>query len=349
MSSLERFLTACEGGIPDRVPFWIMRQVGRYDPDFESMVKKFGFDGVCKDPRKAAQLSLMPIKKLGFDAIIVLSDILFPAEAMGLKLEWNRAGPLFRNPIKGIDDVEKLKRVVVETDLPYTPKTVKILNEKVGTTKPIIGFCGGAFTIATYMTMESTSPGVNNIRHMLYANPKTAHMLFQKITDVLQELIKAQIDAGAHAGMVFDSLAGHLTPSLYEEFVLPYQKRILEEVKKTGVPAILYLTGCCGILKSMIRTGASVIGIDSGIDIAEAKKRVGKAAALQGNLDPYTLFGSKKSIEVAVRDCLRKAASNGGYIFNTGEGLIKGLTFESVAETVTAVKKYGKYPIKLNS
>jgi uroporphyrinogen decarboxylase len=348
MTSLERFLTACEKGIPDRVPFWIMRQVGRYDPDFESMIKKYGFDGICKDAKKAAQLSLMPIKKLGFDAIIILSDILFPAEAMGLKLEWSREGPLFRNPIKGIDDVEKLKSPEVKKDLPYIPETVNILSKKVGRTTPIIGFCGGAFTIATYMTRESRFTSVENMRRMLYADPKTAHRLFRKINDVLIELIRAQIDAGAHAGMVFDSLAGTLTPKLYEEFALPYQERILREVKKHDVPAILYLTGCCGILDKMVKTGTDVIGIDSRIDIGEAKKRVGKSVALQGNLDPYTLLGPKKSIEVAVRDCIKKAAPNGGYIFNTGEGLIKGLTFESVAETAAAVKKYGKYPIKLD-
>ncbi len=345
MTSLERFLTACEGGTPDRVPFWIMRQVGRYDPDFEGMVRKYGFDGICKDAKKAAQLSLMPIRKFGFDAIILLSDILFPAEAMGLKLEWTKEGPVFRNPVKGMGDVEKLRSPDVGKDLPYVQETVNILYNKVGGKIPIIGFCGGAFTIATYMTMHTEFSGVGNLRRMLYANPRTAHSLFRKINDVLIELIKAQIDAGAHAGMVFDSLAGYLTPRLYKEFVLPYQERILREVKKHDVPSILYLTGCCGILNKMVNVGADVLGIDSKTDIGDVKKRVGKSVALQGNLDPYTLFGSRKSIEVAVRECIRKAAPDGGYIFNTGEGLVKDVKFESVAETVAAVKKYGKYPV----
>ena len=336
------FLRACRGEEVDYTPVWIMRQAGRYLPEYRAVRSNIDFLTLCKNPRLAAEVTLQPVDILGVDAAILFSDILIPVEAMGMRLEFSdKEGPVLGEPIRSKSAVEKLIIPDVEEDLPFIFDTIKILRKELEHKVPLIGFSGAPFTLATYMIEGGTSKNFLNTKKMMFQSGPVFHYLMEKLTDMIVSYLSAQIKTGAQAVQIFDTWAGILTPSDYKQFAFPYIRKAISELKKEGVPIIYFVNNCAGILQEIKKTGADVIGIDWRIDLSDAIKKLGKKIVVQGNLDPCALFLPKEKIEDRVKDILWKGDAAKGHIFNLGHGVLPQTPVENVIALVEAVHTYG--------
>ena len=339
----DTFLRACRGEEVEYTPVWLMRQAGRYLPQYQAVRANIDFLTLCKTPKLAAEVTLQPVDILGVDAAILFSDILIPVEAMGMRLEFSdKEGPILREPIRNKSAVEKLIIPDTEEDMPFVPETIKILRKELENKVPLIGFSGAPFTLATYMIEGGTSKNFLNTKKMMFQYSGAFNYLMEKLTDTILSYLSAQIKAGAQAVQIFDTWAGILTPVEYKEFALPYVKKTISELKKEGVPVIYFVNDCAGILKEVKKSGADVTGIDWRIDISDAIKRLGKKMVVQGNLDPCELFLPKEKLEERIKDILWKGESAKGHIFNLGHGVLPETPVENVIAMVEAVHKYGK-------
>jgi uroporphyrinogen decarboxylase len=336
------FLRACRGEEVDYTPVWIMRQAGRYLPEYRAVRSNIDFLTLCKNPRLAAEVTLQPVDILGVDAAILFSDILIPVEAMGMRLEFSdKEGPVLGEPIRSKSAVEKLIVPDVEEDLPFIFDTIKILRKELEHKVPLIGFAGAPFTLATYMIEGGTSKNFLNTKKMMFQSGPVFHYLMEKLTDMIVSYLSAQIKTGAQAVQIFDTWAGILTPGDYKQFAFPYVRKAITELKKEGVPIIYFVNNCAGILQEIKKTGADVIGIDWRIDLSDAIKKLGKKIVVQGNLDPCALFLPKEKIEDRVKDILWKGDAAKGHIFNLGHGVLPQTPVENVIALVEAVHTYG--------
>jgi len=339
----DTFLRACRGEEVEYTPVWLMRQAGRYLPQYQAVRANIDFLTLCKTPKLAAEVTLQPVDILGVDAAILFSDILIPVEAMGMRLEFSdKEGPILREPIRNKSAVEKLIIPDTEEDMPFVPETIKILRKELENKVPLIGFSGAPFTLATYMIEGGTSKNFLNTKKMMFQYSGAFNYLMEKLTDTILSYLSAQIKAGAQAVQIFDTWAGMLTPVEYKEFALPYVKKTISELKKEGVPVIYFVNDCAGILKEVRKSGADVTGIDWRIDISDAIKRLGKKMVVQGNLDPCELFLPKEKLEERIKDILWKGESAKGHIFNLGHGVLPETPVKNVIAMVEAVHKYGK-------
>ena len=339
----DTFLRACRGEEVEYTPVWLMRQAGRYLPQYQAVRANIDFLTLCKTPKLAAEVTLQPVDILGVDAAILFSDILIPVEAMGMRLEFSdKEGPILREPIRNKSAVEKLIIPDTEEDMPFVPETIKILRKELENKVPLIGFSGAPFTLAAYMIEGGTSKNFLNTKKMMFQYSGAFNYLMEKLTDTILSYLSAQIKAGAQAVQIFDTWAGILTPVEYKEFALPYVKKTISELKKEGVPVIYFVNDCAGILKEVRKSGADVTGIDWRIDISDAIKRLGKKMVVQGNLDPCELFLPKEKLEERIKDILWKGESAKGHIFNLGHGVLPETPVENVIAMVEAVHKYGK-------
>lgn len=339
----DTFLRACRGEEVEYTPVWLMRQAGRYLPQYKAVRANIDFLTLCKTPKLAAEVTLQPVDILGVDAAILFSDILIPVEAMGMRLEFSdKEGPILREPIRNKSAVEKLIIPDTEEDMPFVPETIKILRKELENKVPLIGFSGAPFTLATYMIEGGTSKNFLNTKKMMFQYSGAFNYLMEKLTDTILSYLSAQIKAGAQAVQIFDTWAGMLSPVEYKEFALPYVKKTISELKKEGVPVIYFVNDCAGILREVRKSGADVTGIDWRIDISDAIKRLGKKMVVQGNLDPCELFLPKEKLEERIKDILWKGESAKGHIFNLGHGVLPETPVENVIAMVEAVHKYGK-------
>jgi len=339
----DTFLRACRGEEVEYTPVWLMRQAGRYLPQYKAVRANIDFLTLCKTPKLAAEVTLQPVDILGVDAAILFSDILIPVEAMGMRLEFSdKEGPILREPIRNKSAVEKLIIPDTEEDMPFVPETIKILRKELENKVPLIGFSGAPFTLATYMIEGGTSKNFLNTKKMMFQYSGAFNYLMEKLTDTILSYLSAQIKAGAQAVQIFDTWAGMLSPVEYKEFALPYVKKTISELKKEGVPVIYFVNDCAGILREVRKSGADVTGIDWRIDISDAIKRLGKKMIVQGNLDPCELFLPKEKLEERIKDILWKGESAKGHIFNLGHGVLPETPVENVIAMVEAVHKYGK-------
>lgn len=336
------FLRACRGEDVDYTPVWLMRQAGRYLPEYQAVRSNIDFLTLCKNPKLAAEVTLQPVDILGVDAAILFSDILIPVEAMGMRLAFSdKEGPVLSEPIRSKTAVEKLLIPDVEEDLPFIFDTIKILRKELEHKVPLIGFSGAPFTLATYMIEGGTSKNFLNTKRMMFQSSAVFHFLMEKLTDTIISYLSAQIKAGAQAIQMFDTWAGILAPMDYKKFVLPYVKKAIFELKKEGVPTIYFVNDCAGLLGEIKKIGADVIGIDWRIDISDAIKKLGKRIVVQGNLDPCALFLPKEKIDDRVKDILWKGDAAKGHIFNLGHGVLPQTPVENVIALVEAVHTYG--------
>ena len=337
----ERLIRACRGQDVDRAPVWIMRQAGRYLPQYRAVRAGTDFLTLCKTPSLAAEVSLQPYEALGVDAVIIFSDILIPVEAMGMSLELTEKGPVFNSPIR---TEEQIKRLTVPDPVDKTPfvlETVRLLRRALSDEVPLIGFAGAPFTLASYMIEGGASRNFAEIKRMMYREPRLLHELLEKITDAIVLYLNAQIEAGVHVVQLFDTWAGELAPEDYVEFALTYEQRVFESLHRgpagLGVPAILYINGCSAILEQMARSGANVLSIDWRLDLAEARRRIGERLSLQGNLDPCALLGTPESIVERVREMLRKGGGL-GHIVNLGHGILPMTPVENAQAFIDAAR-----------
>ncbi|ABS25336.1 uroporphyrinogen decarboxylase [Anaeromyxobacter sp. Fw109-5] len=340
-----RFLEACRKQPVDRLPVWMMRQAGRYQPSYRAVRANVGFLELCRSPELIAQVTVAPIDEFGFDAAILFSDILVHLPAMGLDLSFEKGekgkgdgGPKIANPVRTRADVDALKVPAPKKDLPYVLDGVRAIRAALRDRVPLIGFVGGPFTVASY-AVEGGSQGFTRLKTMLYAEPRTAHALFEKLTQAAIVQIEEQIAAGAQAAQIFESWLGELDRADLEEFAFPYLARIAEAVKRTGVPSIFFSTGTTAHLEPISKLGYDVVSVDWRIPIDEARRRA-PGVAIQGNMDSTVLLGPK---EVAVERALsivRAAGREPGYIFNLGHGIQPGTPTETVKAVVDAVHAF---------
>ena len=335
----ERFLKACRREPVDCTPVWFMRQAGRYMAEYRALRAKHSILELCKTPELAAQVTLQPIDRFPLDAAIIFADILLPLEPMGLSLEFAAGeGPVIHNPVRNQADVERLK-VIDGSELDYVAEAIRQARRALNGRVPLIGFAGAPFTLASYAIEGGSSRNYLLTKQLMYCEPKAWHQLMDKFARVITGYLRRQIKAGAQAIQLFDSWVGCLSVGDYVEYVLPHVQLIFEGLKREGVPMIHFGTGTSAMLRQMREAGGDVIGVDWRIHLDEAWATVGHDVAVQGNLDPLTLFAPLHEIERRVADILRRAGGRPGHIFNLGHGILPTTPIEHVAATIDMVHK----------
>jgi uroporphyrinogen decarboxylase len=335
------FLRACRGEKVPYTPVWIMRQAGRYLPEYQAVRAEVDFLTLCKTPELAAKVTMQPVEKLKVDAAILFSDILIAVEAMGMHLEFSdKKGPVLGDPVRTKSGIDRLTIPDTEDSMPFVLEAIRILRSRLSV--PLIGFSGAPFTLATYMIEGGSSKNFLNTKRMMFQNPGLFGLLMEKITATVISYLTAQIRAGAQAVQLFDSWAGVLAPDDYKEFVLPFVKRAIADLKKEGVPVIYFVNDCAALLKEVKKTSADVIGIDWRIDLKDAVKGIGKKSAVQGNLDPCALFLPQERLEDKVKDILWKGEFAKGHIFNLGHGILPETPPENAVALVEAVHRFSE-------
>jgi len=338
-----RFLKACRREPVDTTPVWIMRQAGRYLPEYREIRRKHSFLEMCKTPDLAAAVTIQPVERLGVDAAILFSDILIPVEAMGIPLEFQESrGPVLGKEIRSLADVESLAVPDPEEAVPFVTETIRILRRAFDGKVPLIGFSGAPFTLCSYVVEGGTSRSFTRLKSLMYRAPQVFHALMEKLAATVTSYLDAQIAAGAQAVQIFDTWAGILTPSDYEEYALPYTRRVVEGLAGAGVPLIHYANDCASILPAVATLPVDVIAVDWRIPLDAAAAAAGPAFALQGNMDPTMLFHPPERIEECVRDVLRRGRKAASHIFNLGHGILPETDPEHAAAMVEAVHRLGR-------
>ena len=335
----ERFLKACRREPVDCTPVWFMRQAGRYMAEYRALRVKHSILELCKTPELAAQVTLQPIDRFPLDAAIIFADILLPLEPMGLSLEFAAGeGPVIHNPVRNQADIERLN-IIDGGELDYVAEAIRQARSALNGRVPLIGFAGAPFTLASYAIEGGSSRNYLLTKQLMYNEPKAWHQLMDKFARVITGYLRRQIKAGAQAIQLFDSWVGCLSVGDYVEYVMPHVQLIFEGLKREGVPMIHFGTGTSAMLPQMREAGGDVIGVDWRIPLDEAWARVGHDVAVQGNLDPLTLFAPLHEIERRVEDILRRAGGRPGHIFNLGHGILPTTPIEHVAATIDMVHK----------
>ena len=343
----DTFLRACRGEATDYTPVWLMRQAGRYLPEYHTVRSKYTFLEMCKTPEAAAEVTIQQVDILGVDAAILFSDILVPLEKMGAPLEFHeKRGPVFPQPVRDRAAVEKLAVPDPELELPYVLDTIRLLRRELATKVPLIGFSGAPFTLATYLIEGGSSRQFLLTKKMMYTDPMLYHDLLVKITDCTIEYLAAQAAAGAQALQIFDSWAGVLAPNDFGQFALPYVQRIIATLKERGVtvPIIYFANNGATLLPQSLTSGADVLGLDWRIRLDDAVKVVGQRVSLQGNMDPIALLLPPAKMEALIRDILDQAKGARGHIFNLGHGIVPEIPPEQAKFFVEAVHRLSKKP-----
>ncbi len=334
------FLMACQRKPTTYTPIWLMRQAGRYMEEYRALRKKYSFLEMCKNPRLAAEVTLQPIRQLQVDAAIIFADILLPLEPMGIKLEFAKdEGPVFKHPIREMEQIEKLRIINPEEDLPFLMEAIRLVRKELDGKVPLIGFSGAPFTLASYIIEGGHSKNYTLTKGMMYQNRPAWDRLMEKLSEVLIRYLNAQIQAGAQALQFFDSWVGCLSPTDYETYVLPYSRKVMEGVDKS-VPLIHFATTSSTLLERMKQAGGDVIGVDWRVDLREAWSRIGYDVAIQGNLDPVILLTSVEVIEREVKRILKSAKGRPGHIFNLGHGILPNTPVENVVALVDMVHEH---------
>jgi len=334
------FLRACYRQPTEYTPIWLMRQAGRYMKEYRALRRKLSFLEMCKDPEIAAKVTLLPIEKFKVDAAIIFSDILLPLEPMGVELEFKKnEGPVFHNSIRELKQIDRLRIIEPEEDLPFLLKAIQIVRQELKGKVPLIGFSGAPFTLVSYIIEGSYSKNYVLTKGVMYKDRSAWDRLMEKISEVSIRYLNAQIRSGVQALQIFDSWVGCLSPTDYEEYVLSYSKKVIEGIDK-GVPVIHFATSSSTLLEQMKRAGGDVIGIDWRVNLDEAWARIGYDVAIQGNLDPVVLLGKPNLIEKEVKRILGEAGGRPGHIFNLGHGILPNTPVDNVTALVNMVHEY---------
>jgi uroporphyrinogen decarboxylase len=334
----DRLLRACRREPVDRTPVWMMRQAGRYLKEYRSIRTNVEFLELCKNTDLAAEVSLQPLRILGVDAVIFFSDILITVEAMGVDVSLTDKGPEIADPIRDQRGVAALRIPDPAAEVPFVGSIIKKLRQDLQNEVPLIGFAGAPWTLASYMIEGGGSKSFAEIKGLAYREPRVLHALLDKLASTVSSYLLFQIESGAQVIQLFDTWAGELNRSDYEEFALPYTQKIFDAVG-TRVPRILYLNGTSAILEAMANSGADVISIDWRISMADARRRVGDRVALQGNLDPCLLLGPKDRMLAKTREILEQAGPV-GHILNLGHGILPPTPVENARAFIEFGQNY---------
>ena len=328
----------------ERTPVWVMRQAGRYLPEYREVRKKAGdFMSLAQNPEMVCEVTIQPLKRFPLDAVIIFSDILTIPDAMGLGLYFvTGEGPKFKNPITSERDVDNLPNIDVNDDLKYVMDGLSLTSKTLDNAVPLLGFCGSPWTLLTYMVEGGSSKNFAKAKAFLLNYQQAAHKLLQKLTDASIDYLNAQIESGANAVQVFDSWGGALSPEMYQVFSLDYMQQIVTGVKSKNpdVPVILFSKGVQYNLSKMAETGADCLGVDWTTDLSLARKLTNGKVALQGNLDPCILYADDDVIESEVKKVLDSNGNANGHIFNLGHGMHPDMQPEKLATMINAVRKF---------
>lgn len=333
------FIRACKAQATERTPIWIMRQAGRYLPEYRAIREKTDFLTLCKTPELASEVTVQPVDIIGVDAAILFSDILVIPEAMGMDLEIVESrGPVFADPIRSRDDLNRLQTDGVTDRLEYVMDAIRLTKEKLAGRVPLIGFSGAPWTLATYMIEGKGSKSFDSVKKFAYTETAAMHDLLRMLSDAVIDYLNAKIRAGCDAVQIFDTWAGILSRPDLEEFSLRYIKYICERLETKGVPVIVFAKGV-QTLEAMAELDCDVIGLDWTMDISDARARIGKTMALQGNMDPCMLFAPKEKIRSEVERILADYGNGNGHIFNLGHGILPTTPVDSARYLVSCVKE----------
>lgn len=335
-----RYIDAIRKKPVDRTPIWIMRQAGRYLPEYQAVRNKHDFITVCKTPELATEVTLQPIRRFGFDAAILFSDILVIPEAMGQKLEFlENHGPKLSPQILTAKDVAGLTVEGITSRLTYVADAVRMIRTELDGKTPLIGFSGSPFTLATYMIEGKPTRNFRYIKEMMYTDPALLHSLLGMLTGAVTDYLRMQIEAGAQAVQVFDTWGGIIPPHLFDEFSGSYMKKIVASLKKYNRPVTLFSKGGIELLAKLKDSGAEMLGVDWMTDLREARTLAGDQAALQGNLDPTILYGSREIIKREAGNILEVFNGRSGHVFNLGHGILPDIPVDNVAYLVDIVRE----------
>jgi uroporphyrinogen decarboxylase len=328
------FLRACRGERTERTPVWIMRQAGRYLPEYRAVREQYDFLTTCREPELACEITLQPVRRLGVDAAILFSDILIPVIAMGADVAFT-PGPKLAQAVRTREAVEALRVPDPVESMGFVHEAVRLLRAELPAGVPLIGFAGAPLTMAAYLVEGGGSRNLANLKALLYTAPDTAHLLFERCADTVARHLAAQVRAGAQAIMLFDTWAGMLSPADIDAFAQPWARRVFEGVRAElgdhagDVPFIYYAGDAAGWYDRCAGTGAGVIGLDWRADLVQARRALGPGVVVQGNLDPAVLLGPPDVIRARTREVLTSArAGNGdepgsqGHVFNLGHGIL---------------------------
>ncbi|WP_367605990.1 uroporphyrinogen decarboxylase [Legionella sp. W05-934-2] len=328
----------------ERTPVWLMRQAGRYLPEYRQVRQKAGdFMSLCRTPELACEVTLQPLRRFQLDAAILFSDILTIPDAMGLGLYFAEGeGPCFEKPLRSESDFAQIPNIDVGETLDYVIQAASLIRQNMPAHIPLIGFAGSPWTLACYMIEGHGSREFKQAVTLIYQRPELAHRLLEQLAKTTQDYLAAQIEAGVNSLMIFDTWGGLLTPQLYQTFSLAYMKKIVGGLKYSypNIPITLFTKGGGQWLNEISSSGCDCVGLDWTVDIGKAKEQVGNQVALQGNLHPLVLLSNPQSIEQSCRQIIEAMADHPGHIFNLGHGITPDVPPEHVSVLIEAVKKY---------
>ena len=331
-----------------RTPIWVMRQAGRYLPEYRATRKKAGdFLTLCKSSDLACEVTLQPLERFDLDAAILFSDILTIPDAMGLGLHFIEGeGPKFSHPLSSLAEINQLTKPDVSKDLSYVSEAVSVIKKNLKGRVPLIGFTGSPWTLATYMVEGGSSKTFSKVKGLMYENPKHMHQLLDVLADTIIDYLNSQIEAGADSVMIFDTWGGLLNKASYENFSLMYMSKIVAGINRNyegkTIPVTLFTKGGSAWLEQIAATGCDAVGIDWTVEIGEAERRIGSKVALQGNLDPSVLYASPEVIKSEAHKILDQFQGSTGHVFNLGHGITPDVNPESMKALVDAVHSYSK-------
>lgn len=334
------FLKACKREKAERTPIWIMRQAGRYLPEYRAVREKADFLNMCKTPELAAEVTIQPIDIIGVDAAILFSDILVIPEAMGMELQMIESkGPVFPEPVRTESDIEKLKSINPDDELGYVMDAIKLTKKELDGRVPLIGFSGSPWTLMTYMIEGGGSKNFSNVKSLIFNRPDLAEKLLNKLSDTVAVYLASKIKAGVNAVQIFDTWGGILSKEDFLRFSLAPVKRIIASLKEFNVPVIFFPKGVHSCYNELANCGADVIGLDWTVNIGEVRNLMGDKVALQGNLDPTTLYADKDVIRLRAGSVLESFGKGEGHIFNLGHGILPDIKPDHAKALVDFIKE----------
>jgi uroporphyrinogen decarboxylase len=329
-----------------RTPIWVMRQAGRYLPEYRATRKKAGdFLSLCKSPDMACEVTLQPLDRFDLDAAILFSDILTIPDAMNLGLYFSEGeGPKFSKPISSLADIDGLIKPDVGSELSYVTDAVSLIKRSLNGRAPLIGFTGSPWTLATYMVEGGSSKNFSKVKGLMYENPSYMHKLLDKLADTVIDYLDGQIEAGVDSVMVFDTWGGLLNKGSYEEFSLRYMEKIVKGINRhkaeKTIPITLFTKGGGMWLEQIAASGCDGIGLDWTVELSDAQARVGEKVALQGNLDPCALYASRDTIRKEVNNILSQYKGDTGHVFNLGHGISPDVNPDRMKDLVDSVHEF---------
>lgn len=337
MNGRERMLAACRCAGVDRPPVWLMRQAGRYLPEYQEIKSGRDFWTLVRSPELAAEVTLQPVRRFAVDAAIVFCDILVIPDAMGLSVSYGSGGPRLSRLVGTMHDVESLAEVDARAQLGYLADTLRLVRDRLEG-QALVGFAGAPFTLAAYMVEGRASPELAGIKRLAYNEPAVLETLLGRLVEAVADLLAMQVEAGADVVQVFDTWAGRLSPEDYERWALPCTREVVDRIRGRGVPVVLYVNGAAGKLDLLARTGVDVLSVDARVRLRDARARLGKGVALQGNVDPVRLLGPLDEVR---RSVSRAVAQTGGrgHVVNLGHGVLPATPPAAVEVFVDQVGK----------